>query len=159
MTHVQIYKSTLLMQVMWCVCLLAQVIVFVFYWDFPNNTKSPTIALTLIFLLGLMFNPFPMFYRTPRFEIVKVLWEILISPFGLVKFRHFFLADVITSARLMLSDSTAMVCFYSSDDFRASKPIKCSWQDNVNYVWAIIPYWWRFWQCIHRYHGDRSNVN
>ena len=89
--------------------------------------NSPTIALTLIFLLGLMFNPFPMFYRTPRFEIVKVLWEILISPFGLVKFRHFFLADVITSARLMLSDSTAMVCFYSSGDFRASAPIKCSW--------------------------------
>lgn len=99
-------------------------------------------------------------YRVARFEIIKVLGHILISPYGLVKFRDFFLADVITSARLMLSDSTSMVCFYTSKEFLIeTDPVTCSWQPNLNYVWAIIPYWWRFWQCLHRYYGDRSNTN
>jgi hypothetical protein len=126
-------------------CLLLQVIVFKFYWDFPNNTKIPTILLTIVFLLGIMFNPFKVLYGVQRFEIVNVLGHIIISPFGLVKFRHFFLADVITSAKLMLNDSTAMVCFYTSGEFNSPKPINCTWQFNLNYFWNIVPSWWRFW--------------
>lgn len=140
-------------------CSLLQIIVFNFYWDFPNNTKIPIVILTILFLIAMMFNPTKMFYWVPRFEILKVMWEILIAPFGLVKFRHFFMADVITSAKLMLSDSCSMICFYSSGNFTSVQPVTCSWQEKANYAWAILPYWWRFWQCIHRYYGDRSNTN
>jgi predicted permease len=27
----------------------------------------------------------------------------------------------------------------------------------MEYAWAILPYWWRFWQCIRRWYDDRSN--
>lgn len=67
-----------------------------------------------------MFNPLNLLYRVTRIEIIKVLGHILIAPFGPVKFRDFFLADVITSAKLMLSDATLMVCFYSSGEFKIS---------------------------------------
>ena len=127
MTYIQLYSAALLMSVILFFCALLQIIVFNFYWDFPNNTKIPTVLLTILFLLALMFNPTKMFYWVPRFEILKVMWEILIAPFGLVKFRHFFMADVITSAKLMLSDSCSMICFYSSGDFKSVDPVTCSW--------------------------------
>jgi hypothetical protein len=117
MTSIQLYRVTLLMSVILMTCLMAQIIVFKFYWLFPDNTKVPTMILTAVFLLGIMFNPLNLLQRPTRFEIIKVIGEILIAPFGLVRFKHFFLADVITSAKLMLSDSTAMVCFYSSGEF------------------------------------------
>lgn len=101
---------------------------FKFYWAFPDNSKVPTVILTVLFLVFIMFSPFNFLYRVARFEIIKVLGHIIISPFGLVKFRDFFLADVITSARLMLSDSTSMVCFYTSKEFLIeTDPITCSW--------------------------------
>lgn len=145
MTYIQLYRVTLFMSVILTTCLLVQIIVFVFYWLFPDNTKIPTVLLSILFLFGIMFSPLNNLYRPTRFEIIRVLGQIIIAPFGLVKFKHFFLADVITSAKLMLSDSTAMVCFYSSGEFRTDYPITCSWQPNLNYVWGIIPYWWRFW--------------
>ena len=158
MTYYQLYRVTLLMSVVMWFCLLCQVIVFQFYWDFPNNSKGPTFLLTAAFLICIMFNPLRVLYSVARFDIIKVLGHILVAPFGLVKFKHFFLADIITSAKLMLSDSTAMVCFYSTFDYHSEVPVTCSWQPNLNYVWNMIPYWWRFWQCIHRYHGDRTLI-
>jgi len=88
--------------------------VFKFYWDFPNNSKVPTILLTVVFVIVIMFNPLRVLYHIVRREICVVLGHIIIAPFGLVKFRHFFLADVITSAKLMFNDTDAMVCFYTS---------------------------------------------
>ncbi len=111
----------------------------------------PTILLTVVFVLCIMFNPVRVLYRLQRKEIVVVLGHIIIAPFGLVKFRHFFLADVITSAKLMFNDADAMVCFYSSGEFHSIRPVTCTWQYNLNYFWNIVPSWWRFWQCIHRY--------
>jgi len=94
--------------------LLIQVMVFKFYWSFPNDSKVPTVLLTVAFLVLIMFNPLRMLYYLVRKEICVVLGHIFIAPFGLVKFRHFFLADVITSAKLMFNDADAMICFYTS---------------------------------------------
>lgn len=56
-----------------------------------------------------------------------MLGHIIVAPFGLVKFRHFFLADVITSAKLMFNDADAMVCFYTSGEFDSIRPVTCTW--------------------------------
>ena len=64
-----------------------------------------------------MFNPFNFLYKTTRFEIIKIVGRIIVAPFKPVKFRDFFLADVITSAKLILIDSSATFCFYSSGEY------------------------------------------
>ena len=88
-------------------------------------------------------------------EIMKILGNIVISPFGRVKFRDFFLADIITSASIILIDSSKMVCFYSnSNNFEINEPISCSWQSNINYFWLLLPQWWRFAQCLRRFYND-----
>lgn len=104
-----------------------------------------------------MFNPLNVIKRPARIEICYTLGNIIAAPFFVVKFRHFFLADVITSARLMLSDTTAMMCFYTSGEFTSSQPLTCMWATNLNYLWGMIPFWWRMLQCLRRYRDDRTN--
>ena len=82
MTHYQIYSFALLLFLVLNVFVLMQIIVFKFYWDFPNDTKIPTILLTFVFLVVIMFNPFKILYRLVRMEICVVLWNIFIAPFG-----------------------------------------------------------------------------
>ena len=148
-----------IMLFIWQLCLMCQVIVFRFFWIFDSNFKFPTVILTIIFLFGIMFNFLPWLHRPMRWEICKTICHILIAPFGKVYFRTFFLADIITSIKIMLYDSTAMVCFYSSGEFLSEIPESCVWQNPMEYAWAILPYWWRFWQCIRRWYDDRSNTN
>lgn len=100
---------------------------FRFFWVFDTNVKFPTIILTIIFLFGIMFNLLPWLHRPMRWEICQTLGHILAAPFGKVYFRTFFLADIITSVKIMLFDSTAMVCFYSSGEFDSNKPVSCVW--------------------------------
>lgn len=102
-----------MMAVIFNILFCAQIICFQFFWEFPTQPKLPTLLMTLIFLFGIMFNPFNMFHRPARIEICKTLGHVIVAPFGWVKFRHFFMADVITSAKIMLSDATSMVCFYT----------------------------------------------
>ena len=61
-TYWQLYGFSLLMLSVLNFCLLIQVIVFKFNWDFPNDSKIPTILLTVLFLLGIMFNPLRVLY-------------------------------------------------------------------------------------------------
>lgn len=35
-------------------------------------------------------------------------------------------------------------------------PLSCGYVTNLNYVWSMIPYWWRFWQCIHRVYYENG---
>ena len=74
----------------------------------------PIAAFTLIVFIvffGLCFAPFHCFYMRARKELLVVLYNIFISPFGLVRFKHFFLADVITSFVNPLKD-IGFILFY-----------------------------------------------
>lgn len=139
MTHYQIYTFGLLLFLVLNIFIMLQVIVFKFYWDFPNNSKVPTMMLTFVFLVMIMFNPLKVLYRVARMEICCVLGNLIIAPFGLVKFRHFFLGNVIESSKLMLNDMDAMICFYTSAEFASTVPIKCGWQINTDYFWNMVP--------------------
>ncbi len=74
-----------------------------------------------------MLNPLRVLHRIQRLEVVKTLKEIVIAPFGLVKFRHFFLADILISAKLMLNDGTAMTCFLVAGEWNSVSPVTCRW--------------------------------
>ena len=49
-----------------------------------------------------------------RKELVRVLFHIFVSPFGVVKFKHFFLADIITSLGVTLKDFISIFFLFSS---------------------------------------------
>lgn len=109
----------------------------------------------------MIFWPFDHLYRSFRIETAKAFWQMFISPFGEVKFRHFFLADVLTSAKPIFIDSVAVTCFCYNRLHKA--PTDLSYcgkpQIAIGYVLSVIPYWWRFMQCIRRYQDSDDVKN
>jgi hypothetical protein len=49
-----------------------------------------------------------------RAELLKTLWHIVIAPFGPVKFKDFFLADILTSMVPTLRDAILTVFLFAS---------------------------------------------
>ena len=67
---------------------------------FSNFMEYPVAFAALIAVLMIILflvSPFNHCYRLKRKEIWKAVFMVIISPFGQVKFRHFFLADIFTS--------------------------------------------------------------
>lgn len=151
-SYLSVYISSFIMCVAFAGCLFLQLIMFHFFWVFPNQDKWPTVLLIVTFLGLIMFNPLDILNRPARIEIVKTIGDISIAPFRPVYFRTFFMADVITSAKPMLGDFCSMACFLDTDEWRPSiqTPQTCGWLKPTSYAWGILPYWWRFWQCIRR---------
>ena len=92
-------------------------------------------------IILLWINPFNVLYRSARYGIFKVLLNIIISPFGLVNFKYFFLADIITSLGVPLKDFVILVIAVGT------------WDLNVNaknyvllfFIVDILPFWFRAW--------------
>ena len=88
-----------------------------------------------------------------------ILKDIIISPFSVVNFKRFFLADILTSSKLMLTDMIGTYCFFSQREFQSITPAStCSQTDILPYYIMVLPLWFRFWQCMKRYKDDRTNV-
>lgn len=78
----------------------------------PPNGWCPLALITIFIILCLL--PLHVFYLRTRQELMRVLFNIFLSPFGIVKFKHFFLADILTSMVYPLKDIGSMVCFFAS---------------------------------------------
>lgn len=89
------------------------------------------------------------------------MWEILISPFGRVRFRDFFFADIITSMGEPLKD-IAHACFYIYYIEDVDRQVKFD-ESTIMKVYLIVvsflPFWWRFWQCINKFHNTKLKVH
>lgn len=73
-----------------------------------------SLILITIFL-GVCLQPFhSCFFRNARFELFKTIYNIAISPFGKVRFRDFFFADVITSMGQPLVDIGMCYNYFSA---------------------------------------------
>ena len=81
--------------------------------DLDQNDSQKVYAFEEGNLIGLLFllifcifwlNPIDCFQKHQRFSGLHILSQIVISPFGSVKFCDFFLADVLTSATVSFHD-------------------------------------------------------
>jgi len=71
----------------------------------------------------------------------------LIAPFGTVRFRDFFFADVITSLTTPLKD-IGFIALHLGDVER--EKAKSNYLSTYLIIISFAPFWWRFWQCIHK---------
>jgi hypothetical protein len=112
-THVQLFRVSMMLLTIWMLSFMAQVIVCKLNFLFEHPHAYATMALFIIFGL-ICFFPFHVFYMKSRKELVRVLFHIFVSPFGVVKFKHFFLADIITSLGVTLKDFISIFFLFSS---------------------------------------------
>jgi hypothetical protein len=90
------YRTGLVFFFMWIFCFVWQVVKVKLELGFFDDYATFTLICLLMFLAACL-NPLRIFYASTRLQILYTLGQIVVAPFGLVRFRHFFLADVITS--------------------------------------------------------------
>lgn len=80
----------------------------------------------------------------------------------MVRFRHFFLADILCSMVQSIKDIGYIACLFVEGDWvTQSVPTKNTCPLLGQYLLAIpiIPYWIRFAQCFRRWYDIRTNVH
>lgn len=136
--------------------------VFIVKLDYIFDDNAGFCLGVLIVFILLCFQPFHYFYRTARLELLTVLWHIVISPFGIVRFKHFFMADILTSFFNPLKDVGYMGCYYFRGLWLKSdipSNAECPHLLNYTLVIAFLPYWFRFAQCLRRYKDTKLKAH
>lgn len=120
-----------------------------------------TLGLILLFVI-LCFMPFHIFYLRARFDLLIVLCHIVASPLGIVRFKHFFLADIITSFVNPLKDVGSISCYFIRGLWLTSQNTDndhCPMLQNYQLAIAFLPYWFRLAQCLRRYHETQLKAH
>ena len=80
----------------WAFCLMCQTFILKLEFLFEKAVAGFTLGV-LFFFTFFCINPFHFLYKKGRVALAQTLWNIIISPFGLTRFRHFFIADIFCS--------------------------------------------------------------
>jgi len=130
---------------------------FVFYFGTlkGNFTNFLSIQyyplLLLICFFAIIFCPFNIMYKSGRIGLLQTLLQVLISPFGTLGFRHFFLADILCSMVKPLNDIAHSTCFFATGEW-LGKDGQCDiLRKYYNGPIALIPYTIRLLQCLKKY--------
>jgi hypothetical protein len=160
-THIQLLRVSLILLTIWAFCLLGQMFVIKFDQISIRPVASFTLAASLLILI-LFILPFHFFYRTARLELFKIIFEVMISPFSQVTFKHFIVADIFTSFISPLKDLGTTTCFFFRGLWLDSKTPNfesCPGLRNYNFSIMIIPFWFRFAQSLRRYRDNKLKWN
>ena len=156
----------------WQLWRVASVLFFVWTFSFNLNfllvlnsdpeisTESPAIEVdwislvTFVCLLLICIQPFfNCFYRAARGELLYTIYQIVIAPFGSVRFRDFFFADILTSMGNPLVDFGYSFCYLFGGEF-LTRNGNISSNEGFMFYWTLVfsflPFWFRFWQCLRR---------
>ena len=110
----------------------------------PSDSSWPSFLLVSSIVL-LTLNPVDVLYKKFRYELLYSMFHNIIAPFGLVRFKEFFLGDILTSMVRPLIDVYFIGCYFSSN-------VVCKPTNTVVLIVSLIPFHIRFWQCINRYY-------
>ena len=91
------------------------------------------------------------------------IYQILIAPFGSVRFRDFFFADIITSMGQPLADMGLITAYVNGGNWSINTPLSKIDREASSIVvyltfMAYLPYWWRFWQCINKWYKHDNRM-
>ncbi|KAM0873495.1 hypothetical protein ACQ4PT_038033 [Festuca glaucescens] len=108
----------------------------------------------IVFSMGVLVCPFNVFYRSTRYCFMRVLRNIVFSPFYKVLMADFFMADQLTSQIPLLRHMEFAACYFMAGSFRANPYETCTNSQqykHLAYVISFLPYYWRAMQCLRRY--------
>jgi len=83
------------------------------------------------------------------------------SPFGKVRFKDFFFADILTSITTPLADMGFIYVYFADAGYKNTGFKKIDPKDYPNLkvyliLIAFAPFWWRFWQCINKWYTSNN---
>ncbi|KAJ7954680.1 Phosphate transporter PHO1 [Quillaja saponaria] len=126
----------------------------------PGQVDAIPGILLLIFI-AMLICPFDILYRPARFCFIRILRNIVCSPFYRVLMVDFFMADQLTSQIPLMRYLENTACYFLAGNFRTHRHETChsgKLYRELNYVISFLPYYWRAMQCARRWF-DESDVN
>ncbi|KAL9642144.1 hypothetical protein ABK040_007149 [Willaertia magna] len=153
--YIKVWKTASVLTVFWFVFFFLYLATVKNYLTILDAKWYPlTMGLVLIFIAVL---PMHVFHLSARYTLLQVLGKLLITPFGEIKFKHFFVADILTSMVIPITDTSYMLCYYFSNAWSGQVQNKCP---DLNKVMAplltFLPFFWRLLQCCRRFYDDRT---
>ncbi|KAL5073033.1 hypothetical protein RYX36_012017, partial [Vicia faba] len=123
---------------------------------FPGNVDAIP-GILLLFFIAMLICPLDIFYRPTRFCFIRVIRNIICSPFYKVLLVDFFMADQLTSQIPLLRHLETTSCHILSRVFKTHHPETCSsgrFYMEITYIISFLPYFWRALQCVRRWYDD-----
>eukprot|EP01083_Nonionella_stella_P156344 506224_1 len=114
-------------------------------------------SLFIFYILRLLL-PIFRHWSTRKFLLNSIL-QCMVAPLGRVRFRDFFVGDVLTSLSKVLVDIYLSGCLIILHDYFGST---CTDSIVTHWMKPILicsPYWFRFMQCLNRYYVTGQRVN
>lgn len=125
------------------------------------GTRIEYVPLGLIMvLLFITFCPFNIIYRSSRLFLIKCVFRCICAPLYKVTLPDFFLADQLTSQVEAIRSLEYYICYYTW--IKSSHGHNSCQSHNVYnifyFILAIIPYWFRFFQCVRRLFEEKDQA-
>lgn len=117
-------------------------------------------ALLLVFLL-ILVCPFNILYRSSRYHFLRVIRNIILTPFYKVVMVDFFMADQLCSQVPMLRSLEYLACYYITSSYKTQDYGYCTRVKHFRdlaYAVSFLPYYWRAMQCARRWF-DEGDIN
>ncbi|KAK0606770.1 hypothetical protein LWI29_004211 [Acer saccharum] len=114
-------------------------------------------GLLLLFSICMLICPFDIFYRPTRYCFLRILRNIICSPFYKVLMVDFFMADQLTSQIPLLRHLESTACYFMAGSFKTHRYETCKTgrlYRELAYVISFLPYYWRAMQCARRWFDE-----
>ncbi|KAL8162794.1 hypothetical protein V2J09_014283 [Rumex salicifolius] len=129
---------------------------------FPPSQVDTVPGCLLLVFITLLLNPFNMFYRPTRFCFLRVIRNIVCSPFYKVLMVDFFMADQLTSQIPLLRHLETTACYFIAGSFQTHNYDTCKngkLYRQLAYVISFSPYYWRAMQCARRWLDESDTAH
>ncbi|KAI8560837.1 hypothetical protein RHMOL_Rhmol04G0286700 [Rhododendron molle] len=118
-------------------------------------------GILLLMFITLLICPLNILYRSTRFCFLRVMRNIVFSPFYKVLMVDFFMADQLTSQIPLLRYMESTACYIIAGSFKTNRHETCKsgkFYREAAYFISFAPYFWRAMQCARRWY-DESDTN
>ncbi|XWS08761.1 hypothetical protein CRYUN_Cryun40dG0028600 [Craigia yunnanensis] len=123
-----------------------------------SRTHVDTIpGILLLIFVALLVCPFDIFYRPTRYCFLRIIRNIICSPFYKVLMVDFFMADQLTSQIPLLRHLESTACYFLAGSFKTHEYATCKngkLYRQLAYVISFLPYYWRAMQCARRWFDE-----
>ncbi|ONK63845.1 uncharacterized protein A4U43_C07F19530 [Asparagus officinalis] len=119
-------------------------------------------GILLLLFIAILICPFNVLYRSTRYCFLRVMRNIIFSPFYKVLMVDFFMADQLTSQIPLLRHMEFTSCYFVASLLKSDPYETCTRSHQYKllaYVISFLPYYCRAMQCIRRYIEEGYDIN
>ncbi|KAK4787195.1 hypothetical protein SAY86_011028 [Trapa natans] len=130
---------------------------------FSNSQVDAIPGILLMIFIAILVCPVDIFYRPTRYCFLRVMRNLICSPFYKVLTVDFFMAEQLTSQIPLMRHMESTACYFLARSFRTHQYEICRSGRNyreIVYVISFLLYYWRAMQCARRWfdEGDMNHL-